>query len=795
MNKVKENRVLKVIASILFSMAAVMALISGIVFIIAIKNDYYNENGKERVREDILGEICYRYEDNAINWYISLIGEDGYLKDYEYDSFEEYFSEENTNYFFTIEPVLEETGEENYPTLDNYYTDDYQYKNSRRHTICYTGDVQTFTYKLSFEDLMFNGDIHFYGVEQIEEEYYETTQVQNAEEYYETTRVQNVEEIPYTVYGDDGVLGREDVLSYNVYEEGDGFTIELILDGGYILCDINNGDFVASYEKFKNDLGKNYNNIQVLDYYYDENSEDLMVDFVCENYFEIKLTSYVKSDLTAYDDFKSSYMLRYTTKVLDAALPCLIISVLMLLVTFVYMIVSAGHKAGEEGIYLCGFHRVPFDIVVGAYFVLIVAVICFLEEITGAYFTIMVTSLIAIALLALVTPVMIYTVSVRIKKGNMFANTLIWKLLRWFGKTMGTGFKYIRENFNLYWKWIGAYGLLSLVELFICFAIADIEGVMLLWFFEKIVFSFVFIIAISNMQKLKHGANEIAKGNMAYTINTEKMLWEFKAHGENLNCIRDGIQVAVDERMKSEHMKTELITNVSHDIKTPLTSIINYVDLLSKEELKNEKAVEYLEVLDRQSAKLKKLIQDLIDASKASTGNMKVDFAKVDVKVLIEQSLGEFSDKLEEKGLTPVVNVRTENTEVMADGRHLWRVIDNLVSNIAKYAQEGTRVYMDVARISLEDIPSNVDVDSIISGRQENSKDGILKVTFKNISKEELNISGDELMERFVRGDKSRNTEGNGLGISIAKSLMKLQRGDLQIVVDGDLFKAELYLM
>ena len=229
------------------------------------------------------------------------------------------------------------------------------------------------------------------------------------------------------------------------------------------------------------------------------------------------------------------------------------------------------------------------------------------------------------------------------------------------------------------------------------------------------------------------------------------------------------MQNAVNEKMKSERMRTELITNVSHDIKTPLTSIINYVDLIKKEKPENEKIKEYIGVLDRQSVRLKKLIEDLVEASKASTGNLTVNLAECEAGVLLSQTVGEFDERLKNAGLTPVLNIPEEPVKIMADGRHLWRVFENLTGNVCKYSMPGTRVYMELVK-----------------------RDGKAVITFKNISKYELNISGEELMERFVRGDKSRNTEGSGLGLSIARSLTELQKGEMRIEVDGDLFKVTL---
>ena len=221
--------------------------------------------------------------------------------------------------------------------------------------------------------------------------------------------------------------------------------------------------------------------------------------------------------------------------------------------------------------------------------------------------------------------------------------------------------------------------------------------------------------------------------------------------------------------MKSERMKTELITNVSHDIKTPLTSIVSYVDLLKKQEMPTPEAREYLDVLDRQAGKLKKLTEDLVEAAKASSGNLPVDLQPTDVNVLLSQSAGEYQERLLSRDLQLVLTPHPENPVISADGRLLWRVFENLLGNICKYAQPGTRVYLtcgaDGAQVAL---------------------------TFRNISATPLNISPEELMERFVRGDDARHTEGNGLGLSIARSLTQLQKGDFRVDIDGDLFKATL---
>lgn len=271
------------------------------------------------------------------------------------------------------------------------------------------------------------------------------------------------------------------------------------------------------------------------------------------------------------------------------------------------------------------------------------------------------------------------------------------------------------------------------------------------------------------MHTLQQAAEAIEQGNLDYRVNTRGMSWDNRKLARTLEHIGDGMQTALEERLKSEHFKTELITNVSHDIKTPLTSIINYVDLLQQEQPENEKSREYLVVLARQSARLKKLIEDLMEASKAITGAISVQEERCQVDVMLTQAAGEYEERLKEKQLELIVRKPEERVEILADGRHLWRVFDNLLNNILKYAQPMTRVYLDLT-----------------------NKDGKVEIIFRNTSRLPLTLSGEELTERFVRGDSSRNTEGNGLGLSIAQSLTELMKGEFEIHIDGDLFKVVL---
>ena len=271
------------------------------------------------------------------------------------------------------------------------------------------------------------------------------------------------------------------------------------------------------------------------------------------------------------------------------------------------------------------------------------------------------------------------------------------------------------------------------------------------------------------LRKLKNAGDKIAQGDISYRVGTKGLWGDFKKHAVNLNAVSDSVTIAVEDRLKSERMKTELITNVSHDIKTPLTSIINYAQLMGTTDPSDPKMSEYSEVVVRQSEKLKRLIEDLVEASKASTGNLEIVPAPLDCCTFITQTAGEFKEKLDSCGLSLVTNAPDGKVMIMGDGRRMMRIYDNLMNNICKYSMPGTRVYL-----TLEVINGNA------------------VTTFKNTSNTELNISPDELVERFVRGDSSRNTEGNGLGLSIAQSMTELQGGSFKIDIDGDLFKVSL---
>lgn len=458
------------------------------------------------------------------------------------------------------------------------------------------------------------------------------------------------------------------------------------------------------------------------------------------------------------------YSMRYT------ALVTMFVSFIIGAAAFVFLMCAAGHRNGTDEIVTTVWDHLWLDVfavgaVLAEVFVFYVAAI-FLINVDVAYlpFILFVTA-VATLCMGWLLLLFLLSFSVRVKLGKWWRHTLCYQFFRKIGQFA----RMIWENIGFLWKVILVMLVLAFFEGIGVLMFFNSDIALLLWLLEKLVLYPLVLWYCVQLNQLKSGTEKIAGGEPGYQISTKRMTGIFKEQGEQINHISDGMTHAIEERMKSERFKTELITNVSHDIKTPLTSIINYVDLLEKEDLHNETAQEYLEVLERQSSRLKKLIEDLIEASKASTGNLPVHLERLEAGIFMTQTVGEFEEKTKAAGLDLVIEKPDTPVYIMADSRHFWRVIDNLMNNICKYAQNGTRVYI------------NLEV-----------KEAQVSITFRNTSKYPLNISSDELMERFVRGDASRNTEGSGLGLSIANSLMDLMGGTFRLYVDGDLFKVVL---
>ena len=467
--------------------------------------------------------------------------------------------------------------------------------------------------------------------------------------------------------------------------------------------------------------------------------------------------------------FTYAYELRYVS------IAVLVVSLILEAFVFVFLLSAAGHH-GETGEIRPSFiDKIPFDLYTALTVFAGIFLIAAMAEVSYSNTAMLVVVLIAAlgVIAALISLLWCMSLAVRIKLGTTIKSCIIYRVGAWCLRLIKKVFYSFKDGLKAIPMFPRAVLIIAAI-LFVEFLWLAIAGTspgkqLFGWFIERAVLVLATLYVLLSMKQLLEAGQRIAKGELDCKVDTSKLRGPFKEHGEDLNSITDGMNRAVGERMKSERFRTELITNVSHDIKTPLTSIINYVDLLEKEQPENEKMREYLEVLDRQSAKLKKLIDDLLEASKASSGSLSVNLTECELGILLDQMAGEYSEKLSAAGLELILTKPEESVKIMADGRHMWRIFDNLLNNICKYAQRGTRVYLDLTADALK-----------------------AAVTFRNISATRLNISGDELTERFVRGDSSRNTEGSGLGLSIAQSLAQLQKGALDITVDGDLFKVVL---
>ena len=436
---------------------------------------------------------------------------------------------------------------------------------------------------------------------------------------------------------------------------------------------------------------------------------------------------------------------------------------LLALFFFCFSMASAAHWAGHEGIHLTWLDKIPAD-------VWLLVLLCtffigweaFYYEWGRVFFCAALVPLVLLFLCAF---------AAQCKAGTVLRGALIGRIARFLWRIVRAVFRALLHTLvrlPLVWK-TALVGLVIAGAEFLLY-INDFYrvryGVFLVM--NLIELLAVLYIAVS-LRTLQKGGEKLARGDFSSPIDTKYLIGDFKRYGQELNDVQSGLEQAVQERMKAEHLKTELITNVSHDIKTPLTSIVNYVDLLKKEDMPSPAAREYIAVLDRQSHRLKKLTEDLVEASKASSGALNVELQPTDVNVLLSQIEGEYQERLAACHLTLVTQPPAPGTMIQADSRLLSRVMDNLVSNVCKYALENTRVYVTAA-----------------------VRDGQAVISFKNVSRDELNISPDELMERFVRGDASRHSEGSGLGLSIARSLVQLQGGTFALSIDADLFRADI---
>lgn len=457
-----------------------------------------------------------------------------------------------------------------------------------------------------------------------------------------------------------------------------------------------------------------------------------------------------------------------------AAVAAALLSIIVIAALVVFFFVSTGRKQEMSRVLT----NVPIELCLalsaGAITLLSLLNIAVLEEFKLDLIILMI--IVDAAAVASIIMALLIVIIIKVRHNNLWKSSICYKLYR------GTVFiikksvymcSSVIKSIPLVWKSALFVLVGIIINLFIIVQISAYSGYSggfwFIWFVGAVIVEGVSIYIAFCMRKLKEAGKSLADGDLEYEVDDKGLFLDFKEHAESLNSISKGMSKAVEEKMRSERFKTELITNVSHDIKTPLTSIINYVDLISAEEIEDEKIKGYIEVLERQTQRLKKLTDDLVEASKAASGTVKIDLMPCRPAVLMAQAVGEYDGKIKEKELEFIIGTFNDDIEILADGRCMWRIFDNILNNICKYSQPRTRVYQSIEKIGKKVI-----------------------ITYKNTSKYQLNISEDELMERFVRGDSSRHTEGSGLGLSIAKNLAELQGGSMRINIDGDLFKAIL---
>ncbi len=461
------------------------------------------------------------------------------------------------------------------------------------------------------------------------------------------------------------------------------------------------------------------------------------------------------------------YAVRYA--VYAGAAVSLVASILL----FIFILSGAGHSSGHEELVKGYFFKVPFDLVTAILCAATFLVIFALDSIWDEKVQITFICVCCVAAVPVFTG-WCAAFAARIKIGGWVRYTVIGTVLRavvFILRKVGGALAAFVRGIPLIPKTLLAVVLLSAAE-FVGIALCwhEPDNLLAAWVIEKLIVVPLVIWIALTLRRLQQGGRALAAGDFGYHTDTHAMLPSFRAHGEDLNSAAAGLSAAVEARLKSERLRTELITNVSHDIRTPLTSIVSYVDLLKDAETPEARA-QYLEVLERQAQKLRKLTEDLIEVSKAGTGNIEVHLARASVSELLRQAMGEYEERLAAAGLEPILMLPEQELFAQLDGTLMWRVLDNLLSNACKYGQPGTRFYVD--------------------GAQAGSR---VRLTFRNISRDPLNVPAEELTERFVRGDRSRTGEGSGLGLNIAQSLTELQSGTFTVTVDGDLFKAEITL-
>lgn len=541
-----------------------------------------------------------------------------------------------------------------------------------------------------------------------------------------------------------------------------------------LYTNIKSSDYIKEIQEMKNkknfwnyEGGKITTNIDSIN---QDNAKYIIASY-SQNYLEA-VKVYSSFDEEAYG-YSNSYYIQNTVYEMfknnqNSPVYLIPITSVLLLAMIVYLVWAIGHEKGKDEIQLSGIDKVPYEILITIiFFALGIFVSLGVASVETIIPQKMLIPLIVISYLGSYGSLAVGTATTikRLKAKRFWRSFLMYKIYAWAKEKVKKLFNVVSDKNSskrkitiFYWGFIIVSGLIFL-------ATASGVGVLLLLVFW--VFVYILMLKyIEKVDKINQALKEIYEGNPNVHLEKEELTGVLKQMAEYINDIAGGFTNAIEQSLKSERLKTELITNVSHDIKTPLTSIINYVDLLKQEDIKDEKIKQYIDILNQKSLRLKKLIEDLVEASKVSSGNVKLNIEVIDLKELLAQTIGEFEDRFENKNLKIDIEIPDEEVKIKADNRYMYRVIENLFSNITKYSIDNSRVYISLTK--------------------QNDK---IKLEIKNISKDKLNISPDELMQRFVRGDKSRYTEGSGLGLSIAKSLTEMQGGKFDINIDGDLFK------
>ncbi len=606
------------------------------------------------------------------------------------------------------------------------------------------------------------------------------TESETASETYETA-LETTEETPYDNYSEI----EDESYAYPVYYEVINYRNTMVSQYiHYIIIDKENGNMFTNIRS--NNYPDEINKLKAekTNWSYQDGKITTNIDSINQESTKYMTSStYSTDNLEGYEvysnidpstlSYSNSLYVQQTVYNMFKGhenLPVYLIplSAISIIIMIVYLIWATGHEKGKEDIQLNSIDKISYEVI--SFVIMFVIGMMMSFAIASIESQIPQKILISVFLLCYLIgyaclAVWVSTTIRRLKAKQFIRSFLTYKVCRWIKVTLEKIFRKVTDKQNtnrkitiIYWGFVAVSIILA------CFLWSGIGFLILIAFW---IWAYYKLLQYNKkVQKINEALKNIYEGNPNVKLNEEELEGTLKIMAKYINDIAGGFTNAIEQSLKSERLKTELITNVSHDIKTPLTSIINYVDLLKKEDIQNAQIEQYIAVLDKKSQRLKKLIEDLVEASKVSSGNVKLNMEVINLKELLNQSMGEFEDKLEKKNLKIEMDLPNENVLIKADNRYLYRVIENVFSNISKYALEGSRVYIKLEKQKEE-----------------------VYLEFKNISKDKLNISAEELMQRFVRGDKSRYTEGSGLGLSIAKSLTELQDGKFKIDIDGDLFK------